>query len=74
MLTAETNRLRGVPEALKRRIEAHIAWLRQELADTDQEVKEAIQKDPVWREKDSLLQSTPGVGPALSATLIAQLP
>ena len=33
-----------------------------------------IENDPIWREKDSLLQSTPGVGPTLSATLIAQLP
>ena len=74
MVTAETNRQRGVPKALKRRIEAHIAWLKKELADTDRELKETIEKDPIWREKDSLLQSTPGVGPTLSATLIAQLP
>jgi transposase len=74
MITAETNRLRGTPKALKRRIEAHVAWLKKELADTDRELKDTIEKDPVWREKDSLLQSTPGVGPTLSATLIAQLP
>ena len=74
MITAEANRLRGAPKALKRRIEAHIAWLKQELADTDDELKNMIGKDPVWREKDNLLQSTPGVGPILSATLIARLP
>lgn len=74
MITAETNRLRGMPEALKRRIEAHIVWLNQELADTDRELKEIIKKDPIWREKDRVLQTTPGVGPTLSATLIAQLP
>lgn len=74
MITAETNRLRGVPKALKARIEAHIAWLKKELADTDRELKDMIEKDPVWREKDSLLRSAPGVGPTLSATLISQLP
>lgn len=74
MITAETNRLRGVPKALRRRIETHIAWLKQELAETDRELKDMIENDPVWREKDSLLQSTPGVGPTLSATLISQLP
>lgn len=74
MITAETNRLRGAPKALKRRIEAHIAWLKHELADIDRELKEVIESDPIWREKDSLLQSAPGVGPVLSATLIAQLP
>jgi len=74
MITAGTNRLRGAPKALRKRIEAHVTWLKQELADTDRELKEMIGNDPVWREKDSLLQSTPGVGPTLSATLIAQLP
>jgi transposase len=74
MITAETNRLKGTPKALKRRIEAHITWLKQELTDTDRELKVIIEKDPIWREKDKLLQSTPGVGPTLSATLIAQLP
>jgi len=74
MITAETNRLRGAPKVLKARIEAHISWLRKELGDTDRELKNMIEKNPIWREKDSLLQSTPGVGPNLSATLIAQLP
>lgn len=74
MITAETNRLRGTPKALRKRIEAHITWLKKELAGTDRELKGMIEKDPIWQEKDSLLQSTPGVGPTLSATLIAQLP
>ncbi len=74
MITAETNRLRGTPKALKRRIEAHITWLKKELAEIDRQLKETIEKNPIWREKDNLLQSTPGVGPTLSATLIAQLP
>lgn len=74
MVTAETNRLKGAPPALKRRIETHIAWLKKELEDTDHELKDLISQDPIWREKDRLLQSMPGVGPTLSATLIAQLP
>ena len=74
MITAETNRLKGAPKALKKRIEAHLRWLKQELGDTDRELKDIIKNDPIWQEKDSLLQSTPGVGPTLSATLIAQLP
>ena len=28
----------------------------------------------MWREKDALLQSAPGVGPIVSATLLAELP
>lgn len=74
MITAETNRLRGAPKALKKRIEAHIAWLNRELDDIDRELKEKIENDPIWREKDTLLQSVPGVGPTTSVTLIAQMP
>jgi transposase len=74
MITMETNRLRGVPQPIKRRIEAHITWLKNELEDADQELRENIMNDPIWREKDALLQSVPGVGPVLSATLIAEMP
>lgn len=74
MVIAERNRLRGAREALRTRIESHIAWLKCEIADIDRELKDEIKKDPVWREKDNLLQSTPGVGPTLSAALISQLP
>ncbi len=73
-LTAETNRLRGSRQLRRDSIEAHIKWLKQEIRDVDHALKQAIKKDPIWHEKDSLLQSTPGVGPTLAATLIAQLP
>jgi len=74
MVTAETNRLRGARKAHRIRIEAHIDWLRQEIDDIDREIRDGINQDPIWREKDHLLQSTPGVGPTTSAVLISQLP
>ena len=33
-----------------------------------------IEESPMWREKDNLLQSVPGIGPVLSSTLVAELP
>lgn len=74
MISAENNRLRGTPKEVKRRIKAHITWLQNELADTDKDIRELIKNDPEWREKDRLLQSVPGVGPCLSATIIGSLP
>lgn len=74
MITMETNRLRGASQPIKRRIEAHITWLKKELEDADKELRESIINDPIWQEKDALLQSVPGVGPVLSATLIAEMP
>ncbi len=74
MITAETNRLRTAPQGLKARIDAHIVWLKKELADTDQELRQKIEANPALQEKNDLLQSTPGVGNVLSATIITQLP
>ena len=40
----------------------------------DDELGELIRKTPLWRERDELLRSVPGVGKVLSSTLLAQLP
>ncbi len=74
MITMETNRLRSANKDLRAGIEEHIAWLKQELNDINKALKSHIEQDLVSREKDSILQSTPGIGPAVSITLIAQLP
>lgn len=74
MLVAEQQRLGTAPLALRPRIEAHIAWLRQERDDLDTELRQQIQQSPAWRADDEVLQSVPGVGPVLATTLIADLP
>ncbi|MBI2832518.1 MAG: IS110 family transposase [Chloroflexi bacterium] len=74
MITMESNRLRRCHPQLKAGIEAHLAWLEQQLDEIDSELRNLIDKDPACREKDSLLQSTPGVGPTTAAALVAQLP
>src|SRR5207244_9998788 len=45
-----------------------------ELRHTDSNLAHAIRESPVWREKDALLRSTPGVGPVMTTTLLANLP
>jgi transposase len=74
MITMESNRLRGADRTLREGIEAHIAWLKRQLDDVDGKLRNLIEQDPDYREKDSLLQSTPGVGPTVSAALVAGLP
>lgn len=75
MITAERNRLSSTrDETIRQRIQVHIAWLKEELAHINKGMSQMIQQSPVWREKDKLLQSVPGVGPVLSTTLIAELP
>ena len=74
MLTAEKNRLRPASPSIRKSLRTHIAWLQRELTHTDTDLAQAIQDSPVWREKDDLLRSVPGVGPVLTTTLLANLP
>lgn len=74
MLTAEKNRLLSASSPIRKRVRVHIAWLERELDHINAELSEAIRQSPVWREKDELLQSVPGVGPVLTSTLLASLP
>jgi transposase len=78
MLTAEKNRLggllgRGQPR-VKRSLKKHIAYLERELAIADTELGALVRASPVWRERDDLLQSVPGIGPVVARTLLAELP
>src|SRR5260370_17328673 len=40
----------------------------------DTDIDDAVRGSPAWREKEDLLASVPGVGPAIARTLIAELP
>jgi transposase len=74
MLTAEQNRLPRADAAVRPNVEAHIRWLRRQLAHLDGELGTAVRESPIWRQKDDLLRSVRGVGPVLSVTLLAELP
>jgi transposase len=74
MLTAERNRLTPALPAIRRDLHQHIRWLECRLHDVDRDLDDRIQSSPVWRAKDNLLQSVPGVGPVVSRTLLGELP
>ena len=74
MLTAEQQRLGSARPPVRERIQAHIAWLGEELSALDAEVRGAVQASALWREREELLRSAPGIGPVVAATLLAQLP
>jgi len=74
MLTAEKNRLYTARKRIRKDIEAHIAWLEKRLKDVNADLSKSIKQTPAWQQKDEILQSTPGVGPVLSVTLLAGLP
>ena len=72
--TAERRRLHRAPQRIRADIQAHITWLERRLACTDDDLAAAIRSRPLWRAKDEMLQSMPGVGPGLSRTLVAEVP
>ena len=74
MLISEKNRLGTATIAVRPRIEAHISWLERELDDLGKSLRHTLRHSPVWREKDDLLRTVPGVGEQLSLTLLAYLP
>jgi len=74
MLTTERNRFRTARKPVRERLQAHIKYLEQELEDLDTDLRDSIHSSPIWRERDNLLQSVPGVGKVLSLTLLAALP
>lgn len=74
MLTAETNRLGSASRPIRHEIQTHIQWLECQVAKLDKELSQTIRSSPVWRAKDRLLQSMPGVGPVLATTLLASVP
>lgn len=74
MLTAEKNRLRLAARPIRTRVQVHITWLETELDDINTDLTTAMRQSPVWREKEDVLRSVPGVGPVLTTTLLANLP
>lgn len=74
MIGAEEQRLAVSSREVRRHIQQHVEWLRRQLRDVDDELQTVIRTSPVWREREHLLRTTPGVGPVLATTLLADLP
>lgn len=74
MLVAEKNRLRITHKDLKQQVREHIEWLQEKLDDIDRDLHQSIRDSPIWREKDDLLRSVPGIGPVSASVLLASLP
>ena len=74
MLTAERQRLASTQPPVQGLIQAHIAGLEQELAHLEQELDRTLRQSPLWRAKERLLRSVPGIGPTVATVLLAEMP
>ena len=74
MMTAEKNRYHTATRRLRPKLQEHIRWLEAHLESLDRDLGDFIRSSPLWKDKDQVLRSTPGVGPVLSMTLLSDLP
>jgi transposase len=75
MLGAERQREKHARNrAVHKSLARHIKTLEKELLDIDQDIGGLVRGSPVWREKEDLLASVPGIGSTIARLLIADLP
>lgn len=74
MRIQESLRLPHASRALHKELKHHIAWLDKRIGAIDIDLTARLRASEVWRVKDDLLRSIPGVGPTLCATVLAKLP
>ena len=74
MIVAERQREKTAPARVKKSILRLLKALQRELDSLDVDVDGAVRGSPVWREKEDLLASVPGIGPTIARTLLAELP
>ena len=75
MLTAELNRQQQARQRLvQTRLQRHVTWLRAAIAELEEDITRLIRSSPVWREKENVLTSAPGIGDVTAHALIAELP
>jgi transposase len=72
--TGELNRLHQAAPVVKASITEHIAWLNARIGEADAELRQRIEASSVWREKDRVLRSAPGIGETTSVSLLAGIP
>jgi transposase len=73
MLVMEENRLEHAPTALHRSLRAHIAYLRKQIKQADNDLDRTVRNSALWDQYE-LLSSVPGVGRVLSVALLSDLP
>jgi transposase len=75
MLAAEkTRRQQAAPGLARVSIARSVTFLEDELSSLDLEIDKTVRGTPVWRDKQNLLASVPGIGKTIARTLLAELP
>lgn len=75
MHTAELNRMgRASSKAVLQSHKDLLKAIERQLADLDQQIRDAIKESPAWMAKAELYDSVPGIGEQSACALVAELP
>lgn len=75
MIVAERQREQRVENVrIRKSVARHIKLLEKELPDIDGDIDTLVRGSPVWRDKEELLISFPGVGNTLARLFLAEVP
>ncbi len=74
MRTTELQRRQRALPVVQRRIDRILATLEEELHELDSDLTQRLRESPLWRERENLLRSVPGIGSVTIFSLVADLP
>jgi len=74
MVSAEKGHLEHAHKSFKLAIQEHLTLMECLLKSMDKEISEIVRSIPEYARADALMQSIPGIGPVVSATILAELP
>lgn len=75
MLVAERmRRQQAAPGRVRTSIARMVTTLEDDLRELDAHIDKTVRGTPVWRDKEDLLASVPGIGKTIARTLLAELP
>ncbi len=75
MRTMEANRLQAIitVEAVKSSVEAHVAYLAEQIKQTEALIRRHVGNHPTLKQQGELLSSIPGIGETTAALLLAEV-
>lgn len=75
MLVAEKlRRQQASPGLVRTSIARLVTTIEDDLKDLDRHVDKLVRGTPIWRDKENLLASVPGIGKTIARTLLAEMP
>lgn len=74
MRAVEIQRLHTASKVQRKSISAHIAWLDKRIAQIESDLGKRLRGSDLWRAKDDILLSIPGVGEITSRSMLSRCP